>query len=91
VDQTAAVIAANGHVTHEAFAPDAGRPIDCFYVYPTVSQDPGGNSDLIPGHQEVVIAQMQFAQCDGPNGANTYNLFRYSRCKKIQRPGHQRN
>ncbi len=35
------------------------RPLDCFYVYPTVSTDLGVNSDLQPGNSErgVVIAQ----------------------------------
>jgi hypothetical protein len=32
----------------EAFKADPNAPIDCFYVYPTVSTDPGGNSDMTP-------------------------------------------
>ncbi len=36
----------NGTLTHEAFHPAKNPPIDCFYVYPTVSTEPGGNSDL---------------------------------------------
>ena len=31
-----------------AGGPAADPPIDCFYVYPTVSRDPGINSDLTP-------------------------------------------
>jgi len=61
-DQTATVITADGQMTREAFAPDADPRIDCFYVYPTASRDPGGNSDLIPGSEEVFVAQVQFAR-----------------------------
>ena len=32
--------------------PAANPPIDCFYVYPTVSRDPGLNSDLDMGATE---------------------------------------
>ncbi|MFL6752117.1 MAG: DUF3089 domain-containing protein [Sphingomicrobium sp.] len=38
-------------------------PIDCFYVYPTVSNDPGMNSDLNPGGGEEKAAIVtQFAR-----------------------------
>jgi len=36
-------------------------PIDCFYVYPTVSRDQGLNSDLIPS-EEKLAAEAQFAR-----------------------------
>jgi hypothetical protein len=36
-------------------------PIDCFYVYPTVSRDRGMNSDLIPS-EEKGAAETQFAR-----------------------------
>lgn len=39
--------------------PDA--PIDCFYVYPTISQDPNGNSSLVPGPGEKTAVAQQFA------------------------------
>lgn len=40
--------------------PLAKRPkIDCFYVYPTVSEEPGRNSDTEPDAQERAIAQYQ--------------------------------
>jgi hypothetical protein len=39
----------------------ADPPIDCFYVYPTVSRDPGLNSDLNP-REEVATAEVQFAR-----------------------------
>jgi hypothetical protein len=66
-DQTAAVISADGRMMRETFAPKADPTIDCFYVYPTVSRDPGANSDLTPGPEERFVAQVQFgrfsAQC----------------------------
>ena len=41
-------------------------PIDCFYVYPTVSRDAGMNSDLTVGAgEEVHAAQSQFARFSG--------------------------
>jgi hypothetical protein len=39
-------------------------PLDCFYVYPTVSRDQGLNSDLIPS-EETGAAQSQFARFAG--------------------------
>ena len=36
-------------------------PLDCFYVYPTMSGDPGLNSDLAP-KEEVSAVQSQFAR-----------------------------
>ena len=37
-------------------------PIDCFYVYPTVSIDPGGNSDLTPNKEEAGVILNQAAR-----------------------------
>ncbi len=37
-------------------------PIDCFYVYPTVSTDQGMNSDLSAGREEKLAAEAQFAR-----------------------------
>ena len=37
-------------------------PVDCFYVYPTVSSDPGMNSDLMPGREEKLTTESQFAR-----------------------------
>ena len=39
-------------------------PLDCFYVYPTVSRDQGMNSDLKPS-EELGAAQVQFARFAG--------------------------
>lgn len=48
--------------SHIVRAPQV-RPadIDCFYVYPTASLDPGNNSDLIPGDGEKGLTTAQFA------------------------------
>src|SRR5262245_52015151 len=44
-------------------AKNAKKPkIDCFYVYPTVSQDPGTNADLSIDPEEIAIANYQAAR-----------------------------
>ena len=40
-------------------------PIDCFYVYPTMSRDEGLNSDLIVDNAERSAVQSQFARFAG--------------------------
>ena len=40
-------------------------PLDCFYVYPTVSRDRGMNSDLVVDNSERGAAQVQFARFAG--------------------------
>lgn len=52
-----------GPVVVDVPPPDPG--IDCFYVYPTVSRDPGMNSDLNPGIEEHGAAAVQFARFNG--------------------------
>ncbi len=49
-------------MTREAWAANPKAPIDCFYVYPTVSNDPAGNSDMIPGPEEKGVIRAQFAR-----------------------------
>ncbi len=39
-------VAADGTLTPVPFVADPDAPIDCFYVYPTISRDPGANSDF---------------------------------------------
>ncbi len=36
----------------------ADAPVDCLYVYPTVSQDKMANSDLVPGEDEELAATL---------------------------------
>ena len=40
-------------------------PLDCFYVYPTVSRDSGMNSDLDVDNSEIGAAKVQFARFAG--------------------------
>ena len=40
----------------------ANPPADCFYLYPTVSRDPGFNSDMSPGMEERMAVAIQFAR-----------------------------
>lgn len=53
------VVPAAGPRISEVSAPAADPPIDCFYVYPTVSTEPGDNSDLriLPAERKVALAQ----------------------------------
>src|SRR6266481_9481212 len=62
VDLTTTVVATNGKLTVEKWAPKPDAPIDCFYVYPTVSNDPMPNSDMNPGPEEMGVIRAQFAR-----------------------------
>ncbi|MBP8295882.1 MAG: DUF3089 domain-containing protein [Burkholderiales bacterium] len=55
-------VAADGRLTKETFTPASDPPIDCFYVYPTVSRDPAGNSDTAAGPEEIEITRQQAAR-----------------------------
>jgi hypothetical protein len=62
IDHTTTVIAADGTLTRETWKPDPAAPIDCFYVYPTVSTDPGQNSDMTADPAETNVIRQQFAR-----------------------------
>lgn len=62
VDISATVINADGSTALEEFAHDPDAPIDCFYVYPTVSLDPYMFSDLVPGPEEHSVVRTQLAR-----------------------------
>jgi Protein of unknown function (DUF3089) len=62
VDMTTTVVAANGKLKRETWAADPKAPIDCFYVYPTISNDPTPNSDMQPGPEEMNVIRQQFAR-----------------------------
>jgi hypothetical protein len=62
VDLTTTVVAASGKLTRETWTSNSNAPIDCFYVYPTVSNDPTPNSDMIPGPEELSVVRSQFAR-----------------------------
>lgn len=62
VDLTTTVVAADGSMTVEKFAADPKAPIDCFYVYPTVSTDATPNSDMSQDPAEKNVVLQQFAR-----------------------------
>jgi hypothetical protein len=45
-------------LTVEPFVPADDPPLDCFYVYPTISRDPGSNSDLVGADGEEGYAAL---------------------------------
>src|SRR5262249_3291864 len=60
VDMTTTIVAANGKLTRETWAANPKAPIDCFYVYPTVSNDATPNSDMVAGPEELNVIRAQF-------------------------------
>jgi hypothetical protein len=58
----ATIIAADGTMTHESYRATKNPPIDCFYVYPTVSVQPTPNSDLAITAAERNVVRAQFAR-----------------------------
>jgi hypothetical protein len=62
VDLTTTVISADGTMTRETFTANPKAPIDCFYVYPTVSTDATPNSDLSQDPAEKNVVLQQFAR-----------------------------
>ena len=62
VDLTTTVIKGDGSETTEAFKANPKAPVDCFYVYPTVSNDPGVLSDMNPGPEELGVVKAQLAR-----------------------------
>jgi hypothetical protein len=53
------VVKADGSTSLEDVQPAANPPIDCFYVYPTVSDENRGNADLKIQLPEVFVAEAQ--------------------------------
>jgi hypothetical protein len=62
VNQDVTVIQANGKRKIEKFKAAPAPQFDCFYVYPTVSNDPTPNSDMTPGPEELAVAASQAAR-----------------------------
>ena len=62
VDHTTTVVAADGKLTRETWTANPNAPIDCFYVYPTVSTDPTPYSDMIADEAETNVVRQQFAR-----------------------------
>ena len=59
---TTTIIGTDGKLSTESWKPDPNAPIDCFYVYPTVSTDPTPNSDMTPDPAEFGVIRQQFAR-----------------------------
>ncbi|PYR60767.1 MAG: hypothetical protein DMF91_11445 [Acidobacteria bacterium] len=62
IDNTTTVVAADGKLTRETWSVDPNAPIDCFYVYPTVSTDQAPNSDMTADPAELNVIKQQFAR-----------------------------
>ena len=62
VDLSTTIVAANGKFKKESFKAARNPPVDCFYVYPTVSLDQSGNSDMTAGPEEHGVILQQFAR-----------------------------
>lgn len=61
-DLTTTVVAADGKLTVEKWTSNPKAAIDCFYVYPTVSNDQTPNSDMNAGPEELRVIRSQFAR-----------------------------
>ena len=62
IDHATTIVGADGTLALENWSPDPTAPIDCFYVYPTVSTDPEAFSDLNADAAELNVIRQQFAR-----------------------------
>ena len=62
VDLSTTIVTAGGKLTRENWKANPNAPIDCFYVYPTVSTDTTPNSDMSPDPAELNVIRQQFAR-----------------------------
>jgi len=62
IDHTTTIVAADGKLTRETWATNLNAPIDCFYVYPTISTDAGPYSDMSADPAELNVIRQQFAR-----------------------------
>src|SRR5436853_6623459 len=60
VDLTTTVIDADGRFTVERWQADPAAPIDCFYVYPTISNDATTKSGMTTDAPELNVVRQQF-------------------------------
>jgi hypothetical protein len=61
-NQDTTIVKENGTLIPEKFKPAKNPPVDCFYVYPTVSRDRGVVSDMDAGPEEMGVIAQQFAR-----------------------------
>src|SRR6185437_3874656 len=57
----ATIVKSGGAHGTRVFKPNPAAPIDCFYVYPTVSEERAGNSRMTSGPGEKRAVAQQFA------------------------------
>src|SRR5262245_23457343 len=62
IDLTTTVVKANGEMSREPWQANPRAPIDCFYVYPTISTDAADNSDMTADPAERNVIRAQFAR-----------------------------
>lgn len=62
VDLDATVVPPSGRLTVERYVPAKDPKVDCFFVYPTVSNDTGWLSDFAPNADEWDDIKLQFAR-----------------------------
>ena len=62
VDLSTTVLERDGRATVERARLDPMAPVDCFYVYPTVSTDTTAVSDLVPDAAERNVVRLQLAR-----------------------------
>jgi Protein of unknown function (DUF3089) len=62
VNMDVSEIAPDGSIMVRKSAKAITPKADCFYVYPTLSYDEGGNSDMVPNDEERRIIETQFAR-----------------------------
>ena len=61
-DLTTTVVTAQGKFKTEKWTGNPKAAVDCFYVYPTISNDPTPNSDMNAGPEERSVILHQFAR-----------------------------
>lgn len=61
-DNTTTIVKADGSTQVETWKADPNAPVDCFYVYPTVSMDRGVISDMTAGDEERRVVEQQLSR-----------------------------
>lgn len=62
IDLSTTIVKADGSFTREDWKANPNAPIDCFYVYPTVSTDPTPFSDMTADPAELNVIRQQVAR-----------------------------
>ncbi|MBO9544530.1 DUF3089 domain-containing protein [Caulobacter sp.] len=86
VDLDATVIAPSGKMTVERYAPAKDPKVDCFFIYPTVSNDPGWISDFEANADEWDDIRLQFARF-GSVCRQFAPIYRQGTLRRLRYPG----